>query len=309
MMTATRGGEPEPVDRAAGFAQVLGAPVILHTGLSKRLGSVKAALLLGTVLWREGWVFRSAGDLRADLGLSYREQQTARDLLVAKGLIEVKRGRGGVSLRFLWAGMAELLTGGDNPVDKPGRRAESRNALLSVLDPSRTALLSVLDVGTGLAKCSTTTEETTTTAKAGNSFQRYQQKSTSAASSVDGDKLGAGARLLAKYHDLFVAKHGEKPVIQGGKDGRSLKGLATRYGEATVGEMLEQFISTTDAFAERSGYSLSAFMVSVNRLLLARKDRRKETNAGYRTEGAITTSRKTWPGGIPDGSQPRKGTT
>jgi len=72
--------------------------------------------------------------------------------------------------------------------------------------------------------------------------------------------------LLDDYHDLFMSRHGEKPVLNGAKDGKLLKELVATHGADRVGELLVWFFQTRDAFISNSSYSVGVFYACFNKL-------------------------------------------
>ncbi len=80
--------------------QGLGRAVAYFPGLNEITGGITASLFLQQLMyWTEhtsdpdGWIYKTRADLTAELGMTRREQETARRNLKARGLIEeVKRG-------------------------------------------------------------------------------------------------------------------------------------------------------------------------------------------------------------------------
>lgn len=75
--------------------RVLDAPITIHRAFVELAGSLNAAAILSDLATQsdlvelEGdWVYLDAADWRARLGLSYKEQLTARKLLERKGFLE-----------------------------------------------------------------------------------------------------------------------------------------------------------------------------------------------------------------------------
>lgn len=85
--------------------------------------------------------------------------------------------------------------------------------------------------------------------------------------------------VIDYYHDLFVQQFGEKPVIQGGKDGATVKRLVAAYGVDKLKTLLDAFFESRDPFVVQSGYTLGVFSSQVNKLLLATRSRASPTRA------------------------------
>jgi len=72
-------------------------PVAYHPILAKVLGGVKPALFISQLMYwtprardKNGWIFKSANEFEEELGMTRREQETARKILVAKGVLRHK---------------------------------------------------------------------------------------------------------------------------------------------------------------------------------------------------------------------------
>ncbi|HVV15372.1 MAG TPA: hypothetical protein VHD55_03175 [Candidatus Paceibacterota bacterium] len=72
-------------------------PVAYNAGLSKALGSVKAGVLIGQLLYWHGkghdpnWTYKTIEEMYEETGLSRREQETAIAICKQKGILEVIR--------------------------------------------------------------------------------------------------------------------------------------------------------------------------------------------------------------------------
>lgn len=77
--------------------------------------------------------------------------------------------------------------------------------------------------------------------------------------------------IIDYYHDKFVEKFGEKPHINGGKDGGLMKKVASTYGEARAKELLDVFFESRDPFIQQSGYTIGVFYSQINKLLTVKK--------------------------------------
>lgn len=71
----------------------LGTPIVVHSGITKMLGSMTASVLLSHIMyWSERTdnplgFYRELGELKDETGLSDNELRTARKLLIKLGLI------------------------------------------------------------------------------------------------------------------------------------------------------------------------------------------------------------------------------
>ncbi len=78
--------------------RVLDAPITIHRAFVELAGSLNAAAILSDLAAQSDltelagdWVYIDAEEWRSRLGLSYKEQLTARRLLVRKGFLETWR--------------------------------------------------------------------------------------------------------------------------------------------------------------------------------------------------------------------------
>lgn len=72
------------------------------------------------------------------------------------------------------------------------------------------------------------------------------------------------------YHDRFLSLFGEKPVIDGGKDGMIVKRLLGTYGFERLKGLLDAFFESQDPFIQKSGYTIGVFKTQINKLLTER---------------------------------------
>ena len=79
--------------------------------------------------------------------------------------------------------------------------------------------------------------------------------------------LSAVKTLIDFYHDSFVKKFGEKPVIDGKKDGAIIKGLLGTYSEEKLKGLIGAFFESTDQFIVNSGYTIGVFKTQINKLI------------------------------------------
>lgn len=71
----------------------LGRIVAFHPGLKRITGSITATLFLSQLIYwidktKDGWIYKDSYDIEEETGLSVYEQQTARKILVDKGVLE-----------------------------------------------------------------------------------------------------------------------------------------------------------------------------------------------------------------------------
>jgi len=69
------------------------------------------------------------------------------------------------------------------------------------------------------------------------------------------------------YYQKFRAKFGEKPVIDGGKDGALMKKLVETFGETRLKELIDLFFEIDDEFIRNSGYTIGVFKSQINKLI------------------------------------------
>lgn len=74
--------------------------------------------------------------------------------------------------------------------------------------------------------------------------------------------------FFALYYELFQAKFGVKPQIEGGKDGAIASGILKKYGLDQTSALLRAFFGSLDPFIQKSGYTIGVFRSQVNRLLV-----------------------------------------
>lgn len=74
-------------------------------------------------------------------------------------------------------------------------------------------------------------------------------------------------RIIDRYHDLFVQSHGKKPMINGPKDGATIKRLLTVYEADYLLTLLDAFFASKDPFIRRAGHSIGVFASQINKLI------------------------------------------
>ena len=101
----------------ARFLVDVGRPVAYYPKLARMLGSVNSAVFLCQLLyWTDktqgGWIYKTQSDIEEETGLTRRKQETVREKLIAKGILqEARRGSHGtlhfrvdtVKLDALWS--------------------------------------------------------------------------------------------------------------------------------------------------------------------------------------------------------------
>lgn len=103
------------------------------------------------------------------------------------------------------------------------------------------------------------------------------------------------AECFAMFVDLHVAKHGIKPPIRGGKDGKHFKDLLATYGRDEVFALIRKMFGTSDPRVVASDYTVGAFYSLAPHLaLLDRRNGPKDRRAAENFDAASrATQRKT----------------
>jgi len=89
-------------------------------------------------------------------------------------------------------------------------------------------------------------------------------------------------KFLDFYHENFLEKFNEKPVIDGGKDGAIVKRLLSTYGLDRLKGLLLAFFKSDYPFILSSGYTIGVFKSQINKLI---------TNGGKKRKDDIDYSR------------------
>jgi hypothetical protein len=90
---------------------------------------------------------------------------------------------------------------------------------------------------------------------------------------------GDVARAIDAFHVAFVARHGFKPHIRGGKDGTHFKELIATWGaDVVIGELIPEFFRTTHPRVLRSDYSVGALYACAQHLRMVNIDERTASN-------------------------------
>lgn len=214
---------------------------------------------------RDGPAWPTRERLAADLGVSVKWVERKIEVLrKAEALLTERRRRDdgavlGLEYTLVQVNPAEQKPQGDTDVALHGQQqGDTDDAIASVLSDTHVAPPATL---VSLAKRSVDPD--------------LQDPKKERSPSVP--KSERARTLIDDYHDGFVARFGEKPHIQGGKDGRILKELAEKHGAHRVRELLALFFRTDDPWICNSGYSLGVFAHCFNSLQIAQKRTRRAT--------------------------------
>lgn len=117
--------------------------VTFHRAFVDLGGSINAALMLSNAIYwtnrlppeRDGWFYKTRVEWEAETGLTRREQDKAREQLVARGLLETRRAKvsdddcvTAIWFRVHLAALADRLNGGDQLAESANcQLAESAN--------------------------------------------------------------------------------------------------------------------------------------------------------------------------------------
>ena len=94
--------------------------------------------------------------------------------------------------------------------------------------------------------------------------------------------------IIRYYHSKFVEKFKEKPTIDGGKDGKLIKGLLGTYGTERLKGLIDKFFDSDDVFIKQSGYTIGVLKTVINRLI-TNKDLKNHSKA---TEAVIRAAQR-----------------
>ena len=73
-------------------------------------------------------------------------------------------------------------------------------------------------------------------------------------------------QVIDHYHNKFLSIFGEKPLIDGGKDGNIIKKLLQNCSSDRLIELLDKFFELDDPFIRESGYTIGVFKTQINKL-------------------------------------------
>ena len=73
-------------------------------------------------------------------------------------------------------------------------------------------------------------------------------------------------QVIDHYHNKFLSIFGEKPLIDGGKDGATVKKLLQNCSAERLIELLDKFFELDDPFIRESGYTIGVFKTQINKL-------------------------------------------
>lgn len=94
-----------------------------------------------------------------------------------------------------------------------------------------------------------------------------QTRKTYAATSAARQPNPAVKRMIDLYHDLFKAKFGQAPVIDGKKDGELFRRMLLVITEEKMVDILHRFFDSQDKFIVENGYSVGALKTRINSFL------------------------------------------
>jgi len=75
------------------------------------------------------------------------------------------------------------------------------------------------------------------------------------------------------YHEEFKKTFGTPPLIQGGKDGKTIKDLLLKIPLKELKGLLISFFDSEDPFIEKSGYTIGVFKSQINKLKIGSSSR------------------------------------
>ncbi len=78
-------------------------------------------------------------------------------------------------------------------------------------------------------------------------------------------------KFIDHYHNTFLERFNEKPMIDGGKDGKIIKSLLGTYEIDLLKELLDKFFNSADPFILQSGYTIGVFKSQINKLIAGLK--------------------------------------
>ncbi len=78
-------------------------------------------------------------------------------------------------------------------------------------------------------------------------------------------------KFIDHYHNTFLERFNEKPMIDGGKDGKIIKSLLGTYEIDLLKELLDKFFNSPDEFILQSGYTIGVFKSQINKLIAGLK--------------------------------------
>jgi hypothetical protein len=116
---------------------------------------------------------------------------------------------------------------------------------------------------------------------------RNEEVTLRAPNSPNGGDKGADQpirTLLGEYQQQFERKFSEKPNLDHRKDPAILQRLIKKYGQEKVSDFLRAFFSSTDQWIQKSGYTVGAFSVSINKLIAQKAQpgqSRRRVNAAW----------------------------
>lgn len=251
------------------FLVNIGQPVGYYPKLTKITGGVKETLFLCQLLYWEGrqadperWIYKTQEEIEEETGLTRKEQETARKNLKDKGFIEEKYA--GIPRKLYYrVKLAKINSAWEAYL--ANNNVQNGHAGMYKTDMQGCPNGASKDVQT----VQTITENTTENTHKNNSLcvpsvstqkqKKQEQKNPEVKIFID------------YYHDKFLKKFGEKPVIEDGKDGKIIKRLLNSYGLEKLKTLLDTFFESDDPFIINSGYTIGAFRSQINKLLTLQK--------------------------------------
>lgn len=98
----------------------------------------------------------------------------------------------------------------------------------------------------------------------------YTQSDKRTASSGDQKAKDQDSRVKALidfYSNMFKAKFGKPPVINGGKDGATFKRLLKTYSLDQLKDLVDKFFKMDDEFVKKAGFTTSVFASQINKIV------------------------------------------
>jgi hypothetical protein len=82
------------------FLEDVGRPVAYYPSFARMLGSVTAALFICQLIYwtgkekgADGWIYKEAVEIERETGLSWKQQKTARNILIRAGVLQERADR------------------------------------------------------------------------------------------------------------------------------------------------------------------------------------------------------------------------
>lgn len=75
-------------------------------------------------------------------------------------------------------------------------------------------------------------------------------------------------QVINFYHDEFQNIFGATPMIDGGKDGKLMKSIVSKYGLEKTQDLITAFLKSDDPWLEGKGRSIALFKSQINKLII-----------------------------------------